>query len=501
MMRVAWWIFPAFLLLLPGPSRATDFPRPASLEPQIRFWVSIFTEYSRDQVLVHDARDLDKVYRVLDFRPDRARGLSDATIDKVRSQETTRAMREIQATLGRLGRSGPQAASLTPEERRIAALFGPKATARDFRVAVDQVRSQRGIRERFHEGMHKARRYLPDMERVFRAEGLPVELTRLPLVESSFDVRAYSKVGAAGMWQFMPSTGRRFMMVGQLVDERLDPVTSTLGAARFLRENYEMLGSWPLAITAYNHGPGGMRRAVNQLGTKDIATIIRRYDGRAFGFSSRNFYPEFLAALDVDRDAEKYFGPIPDARITPTTLVRLDYPVGIGTAAKLARTDTATLVEHNPALLSPVRSALRDIPSGYRLRIPDTGASGFERRLAAHAAERKVTRVASGPTRRDDGASTYRVSQGDNLTLIAKRHGVSVRELQAANGMGRSSLVRTGQVMKIPGARSHRVTPGQTLSHIARRYGVSVSSLQSINGMGSSSQLRAGQVIRIPGSS
>jgi membrane-bound lytic murein transglycosylase D len=277
------------------------------------------------------------------------------------------------------------------------------------------------------------------------------------------------------------------MTVGQLVDERLDPYTSTRGAARFLRENYEMLGTWPLAITAYNHGPYGMKKATQQLGTKDIAIIIQRYDGRSFGFSSRNFYPEFLAALDVDRDAEKYFGPLVASAEIPTTLVHLDYPVGIGTAAKLARTSTATLVEQNPALLSPVTSARRDIPSGYRLRIPEAGADSFEQRLAAHAAERKVTRVASGPSRRDDGSTTYRVRQGDNLTTIAKRHGVKVGDLQAANGMGRSSLVRIGQVVKIPGgARSHRVTHGQTLSHIARHYGVSVSSLQRLNGMGSS---------------
>jgi membrane-bound lytic murein transglycosylase D len=263
-----------------------------------------------------------------------------------------------------------------------------------------------------------------------------------------------------------------------------------------------MLGTWPLAITAYNHGPYGMKKATQQLGTKDIAAIIDRYDGRAFGFSSRNFYPEFLAALDVDRDAEKYFGPIHAEPHGPTTMIRLDYPVGIGTAAKLARTNTATLIDYNPALLSPVTSARRDIPSGYALRIPASGAEHFEQRLAAHAAERKVTRVASGPTRQDDGSTTYRVRSGDNLTLIAKRYGVGVRDVQAANGMGRSSLVRVGQTLKIPGgARSHRVAHGQTLSHIARHYGVSVSSLQRVNGMGSSSLLRVGQVIRIPGSS
>src|SRR4029453_7063103 len=98
--------------------------------------------------------------------------------------------------------------------------------------------------------------------RIFRDEGLPVELTRLPLIESCFDVEAYSKVGAAGIWQFMPATGRLYMEVSSSVDERRDPIPPPRAAARYLSRSYERLGNWPLAITSYNHGPNGMARAI-----------------------------------------------------------------------------------------------------------------------------------------------------------------------------------------------------------------------------------------------
>jgi membrane-bound lytic murein transglycosylase D len=171
-----------------------------------------------------------------------------------------------------------------------------------------RVRAQRGIMERFTNGLRTSRLYLPEMERIFRAEGLPVELTRLPLIESCFDVGAYSKVGAAGIWQFMPATARLYMEVNDAVDERRDPIASTYGAAQYLTRAYQRLGTWPLAITSYNHGQNGIARAIDEMGTTDIVRIIHYYDGPSFGFASRNFYAEFLAALDIEKHQEAYLG-------------------------------------------------------------------------------------------------------------------------------------------------------------------------------------------------
>jgi membrane-bound lytic murein transglycosylase D len=499
-MRATFWVISFVVAVATQAVAGSTFPRPASLEPAVRFWTSIFTEYSLDQVLVHDEVDLDKIYRVLDFRPDRARGLDDDAIASIRKHEIDRVVSGLQAALVRLDRHGDRGRPLTKTEARIVAMFRSDRSPAKYRLAADRIRTQRGIRERFEQGVRRSRRYLPTMERVFRREGLPVELTRLPLIESSFDVMAYSKVGAAGIWQFMPATGRRFLTVGSLVDERMDPVTATVAAARFLKENYEQLGSWPLAITAYNHGPAGMMRAVSEVGTSDIGEIVRRYDGPSFGFASRNFYAEFLAALDVDEHADRHFGPIVASRDQPTTRIRVEPSVPLAAAARLAETTPTVLADLNPALLPPVIGGRYDIPSGYRLRVPRRSADGFDHRLASYAAERQATRVASASsTEATAGTFTYRVRRGDTLSTIAERFGVSVAALRRSNDM-RGSTIRAGASLRVPGMRSYRVRPGDNLSALAKRFGVSVPVLKATNGR-KSSTIRVGEVLRIPGSS
>src|SRR2546427_8294627 len=269
-------------------AHADLFPRPAGLESQVRFWRRIFAEYSVHQVVLHDALHLDKVYKVLDFRPELEDGMSPGEVDRLQRVETDLELEHIRATLLRLHALGPDTEGLTAEERTIYELFADDHAPDRFLAAADEkrLRGQRGLRERFAEGIRVSRAYLPEMERIFREEGLPAELTRLPLVESCFNLHACSKVGAAGIWKFMPATGRRFLRVDGLVDERRDPLYSTHAAAQFLTSLYDSLGSWPLAITAYNHGPEGMARAVAQLGTTDIVTIVRDYHGNAFGFAS-----------------------------------------------------------------------------------------------------------------------------------------------------------------------------------------------------------------------
>src|SRR5260370_14480281 len=108
----------------------------------------------------------------------------------------------------------------------------------------------------------------------------------------------------------MPATAKGFMGVDGVVEERVDPYSATEAAANLMLYNYRLLGTWPLAVTAYNHGPGGLRRAQDELGTSNIAVIVKRYQGASFGFASRNFYVACLAALEVHRKPDKYFGPL-----------------------------------------------------------------------------------------------------------------------------------------------------------------------------------------------
>jgi len=435
---------------------ASLFPRPAQLEPQVRFWRAIFTQYSAHQVVLHDALRLDKVYKILDFRSRLDDGFGEGELASLERFETDLELDRLRATLLRLHALGSHPESLTAEERAVYDLWADDPAPDRFLAAADDKRlhSQRGLRERFAEGIRISRRYFPEMERIFREEGLPVELIRLPLIESCFNLRAYSKVGAAGIWQFMPRTGRLFMRVDNLVDERRDPISSTRAAARFLVRVHDMLDTWPLTITAYNHGPDGMARAVAEVGTTDIATIVRDYRGKAFGFASRNFYAEFLAALDVERDFKTYFGEAPEEPALRVHERRLERALGMEAAARLARTSRAQLASLNPALSTLVVSGRRPIPAGYQLRLPESAGAAFQGRLAEFTAEQGVTGSASPrPVRVAASARgqvrsallTYRVRRAQTVSHTGKKHRVSAQ----SHRPGKKAKPRSRQVLKI----------------------------------------------------
>jgi membrane-bound lytic murein transglycosylase D len=440
---------------LAAPPDPQQFPRPAALEPQIRFWRAIFTEHSTHQVVLHDAFYLDKVYKVLDFRREAA-GMDAVELERLKREVTDLELERVRRTLLRLHDLGANPQGLDSEEAAVYALWADDRSPSRFLDAAGEKRlhSQRGLRERFAEGLRESRRWFPEMERMFREADLPIELTRLPLIESCFNVQAYSKAGAAGIWQFIPATGRRFLRIDSLVDERRDPLASTRAAARYLGILYDELGSWPLAITSYNHGPVGISRAVDEVGSRDIATIIRRYDGNAFGFASRNFYAEFLAALDVEGDHQTYFGDLPFPAPIQLREHRLDRSVGIQAAARMAGVGTEELAELNPALSDTVVSGRRLIPAGYRLRLP-APARDFATQLAALPAQpatavRKVSAGSSKGSKTRRTIVTHRVRKGETLSHIAQRHRVSIRSLLAANGMTRASQLKSGQVLRVP---------------------------------------------------
>src|SRR5690606_1971050 len=184
---------------------------------------------------------------------------------------------------------------LSNSQQRILDLWGSDVSNARLELASGTVRWQLGQSDRFMEGLVRSGAYRDHIERIARAKGLPVELAALPHVESSFHPGAFSSAAASGMWQFMRETAQRFMRVDLLVDERLDPYRSTYAALDMLAADYRVLGSWPLALTAYNHGVNGIARAVRDTGTNDIGRIIAEYRGSRFGFASRNFYPQFIA--------------------------------------------------------------------------------------------------------------------------------------------------------------------------------------------------------------
>ncbi len=492
-------------------SAVSPLPYPKALQPQVEFWTEIFGTYSEYQVVIHDAVYLDKVYAVLDFRP-LLKKHGEAKARKLKAKRTKQELRKVRAALRKLHKHGAKGRTLSTREKKIRALFRDVKERHKFRKAAakGRLRAQSGIRERFHQSLRLSGRYLPRMEKIFRQKGLPVVLTRLPLIESSFNIEAYSKVGAAGIWQFMPATGRLFLTINHVVDERLDPIIATRAAADLLKSNYDRLQTWPLAVTAYNHGPAGMARAVRKVGTRDIVPIIRRYKSRTFGFASRNFYAELLAAIEVEKNSAKYFGPIKRDPLLRYDEVDLQHFVSLENLARAANTSTERLVALNPAFGSLIRNGKLHVPRGRRLRIPAGTRKDFDRRYAALSPRAKADRQAAA-------FAFHKVRRGQTLGGIAQRYGTSARTLQRLNGLRSAHFIRIGQRLRVPlrgkgrrpAARSvqvaraasqdgtHIVRRGESLGKIARRYNTTVAALQRLNGIKNAALIPVGKKLRV----
>jgi membrane-bound lytic murein transglycosylase D len=292
----------------PSPARPgnTHFPRYKELEPNVAFWSDVFTKWTSKQIAFHDVENLDLVYSVLsidDIFERLPAGQQDEAIRARRKAEGER----ISAMLLRIADGHAR----TEEERRVLkgiARIGHEASYAS--TLSEQVRSQRGLGDKFCEAATRAESYRPMMSPILARYDVPQELLALPLVESGYKIGANSSAGASGIWQFMPSTGRLYLTITDGYDDRRDPARSTDAAARMLRQIHDNLGSWPLAITSYNHGPGGVARAVKDMGTTHFGVISKHYKGKSFGFASRNYYAEFLAAVDALKRVDELCGQI-----------------------------------------------------------------------------------------------------------------------------------------------------------------------------------------------
>jgi membrane-bound lytic murein transglycosylase D len=342
-------------------------PRYAELQRDVDFWIRVYTEISMRQGFVHDARKLGVVYGVAAL-PDAPPG-SDPRRDAITAARD-RWSAALRAAAEALTAGQPLQGDAAWVHKVWRDALGRDPDAGTFTAALADVRFQLGQSDRFRAGLERSGAWRPHIARTLAAAGLPAELIALPHVESSFDPFAGSKVGAAGLWQFMPGTGKLYLRVDAAVDERYDPFRATEGAVQLLANNFRLLGSWPLALTAYNHGAAGMRRARDTMGTDDFAVIARRYSGPAFGFASRNFYPSFLAALTIDQDPGRWFPGVvraPEAAYTEIELPRSAWMFDLQRTVGLPMTQ---LRELNPALREAAWRGERPLPAGYRLRLP-----------------------------------------------------------------------------------------------------------------------------------
>ena len=405
-------------------------PRPTALEPAVRFWSRVFTEVDTRSGFLHDDRHLNVVYETVGWPDDLDRRQRQALIEP-RQQA-------IRHTL--LALADGTADHSDPLVRRVQALW-QGASASELRAAADRVRFQLGQSDRFAAALYRSGAWEAHIRQTLAEHGVPQQISALPYVESGFDPMAGSHAGAAGLWQFMASTGRLFLRIDRYVDERYDPHAATVAAAKLLRGNYDALGTWPLALTAYNHGRAGMRRAVETMGTTDIATLIEQYNGRYFGFASRNFYPTFLAAVELSSAPEEPFGTVVKAPAAQMKEVTLPAYLPLRVVERELGVDRSTLRRLNPALRRAVWDETRLLPKGYDLRLPaDTRqAQGRIADIARRAGQAApVTEI------------RHLVRRGETLSGVAARHGISTRRLAARNGLSPTAHLRIGQVLKVP---------------------------------------------------
>lgn len=416
------------------------FAPPPGLVKQVEFWKMIFSRYHSNQVVLHDSENLSVVYRVIELGPDprlSGRGIvfGNESIDREK--------RRILETIRRIEKKIGRRESLDNEETQVAQLVSRLGDDDQFQGAAQRIRAQRGLSDRFARGLEVSGRYLSQMERVFQSEGLPLELTRIPLIESSFNLNATSSVGASGIWQFMRSTGKRFLTIEEALDERRDPFSATLAAARLLKENYNALGDWALAITAYNHGKEGMLRAVRAVGTKDIVDVIRDYRGRAFGFASRNFYAEFLAALDVEKNQHALFSELAWQPPVEYEEIPFDSFIPLDIFLRRSGLSKQELIELNPALGHSVVMGKLYVPKGFRMKVP-AGSM-------AQAVEGYNSIPEDARYRRQKAVyRSHRVLAGNRRARIARRYRVNVGNLKRVNAFKNPKRLAVGQRIVIP---------------------------------------------------
>lgn len=388
-------------------------PESGVLRKRIDFWIKIYTQYSTQEGLIHDAKYPEIVFEKIDLRTDH----EDYSVsDKVRRKRAQKRLDNIKEfyrkTLLSIHAKQLKKQPLSDAEKRVVELYKDVDEPNKFYAAAHnkRIRFQLGQKDRFLQGLFYSGRYLPIMEKVFREHGVPVEITRLPFVESSFNLKARSKVGASGIWQFMRSTGKLYLKINDTIDERNDPIRATEAAAQLLKLNHESLGSWPLAITAYNHGRKGLMRAVRKVGSEALDDIIESYRSRSFGFASSNFFCEFMAAYEVEHNASKYFGKFEREKPVEFSEFVMNDFVNARDLATYTRIPMDTLMELNPGLANTIWEGQRLVPAGYVLRIPPDMKDKFLARYNEIPVNKKFASQKSSRI----GLTTRKIARGRN---------------------------------------------------------------------------------------
>jgi membrane-bound lytic murein transglycosylase D len=365
---------------------ANEFAVPKGLEERTSFWFDVYTKYSEKQHIVHHVLYPWIVYRVIDTSAIDNTNLHRWTKYHKAKQYVRAETQKVRKALNSLAARKTYTKMSAIEREIFNALKDVKGNRRKvMREAAQNMRVQLGQRDFFLGGFESSAKYLPYMEQEFIAAGVPVELTRLPFVESSFNEKAHSKVGASGIWQIMPATGRAYFKVNEVIDERNSPLKASVVAIDIFRSNYKQLKQWPLAVTAYNHGAGGVKKALKISRTQDLPSLIDKYHEGSFKFASANFYTCFLAALHAERYHREVFSAAELAKALPMAhhVFALGKQMRVKNLIKLSGLSKEKFLTYNMDLKNAAaKNAV--VPAGFKILLPPEAKASLEQRLISN---------------------------------------------------------------------------------------------------------------------
>jgi len=366
-----------------GQSVSETFSVQPELARRFNFWRRVYSLWSKEQYVLHITPYPEVVLEMADVSHVVGKGeiARLKLAERILNQHKQDYRRLFQALHKHRHRPFSE---LSPALRRVAEQMAHITDPDKYQRAASSMRVQRGQRDFVGSGLRFSGRYMKYVQDEFDAVGIPRELAYLSFVESSFNLEAHSRVGASGVFQIMPDTGRQYLRVTEEIDERDDPIKASKAAAKLLRMNYEMTGDWALAITAYNHGVGGVRDAVKKTKSNDIAHLIKFHKSKAFRFASQNFYTEYLGMLATLQDSKRVFPEIQQAMALQFVNIRMKAPMSMSEVKRKYRMTAEEIHIYNPDISRLFIKRNGSLHKGYVLKVP--AISDPQQRLAVLSA-------------------------------------------------------------------------------------------------------------------
>ncbi len=285
------------------------------------------------------------------------------------------------------------------------------------------------------DGMRRGSKYLPMIQKIFTAQGLPSDLAYVPLIESAFRPQAISKASAAGVWQFMKGTAlENGLRNDWYIDERSNPEKSTLAAANYLKTLAETFGGdWQLALASYNSGPGRVQQAIKRVGQADFWSLAAK--PTALPRETREYVPMILAAILIARNPAQYGFSFESEEGPSFETVRVSKAVELKRVAEWTGTPVETLKALNPELrrqMTPIND------TNYALRVPVGTSLEVAKRIDESSSDDLVS------------LTHYTVKSGDTLAGVARKLHISRSDLAEANALGVDSRLAAGQELMVP---------------------------------------------------